>query len=269
MAESIDPSVSFLAIERKVNSEEMLEYAADKPHNEFLWAPELNKIVKAINVLRSLIRLTPAEVQVIISNADEISLGNIGNNNFLDVINTSAESYSIGEDGATVITFTANDVDYVYFFVGEPGVYGIEPNLQLTGNDVVKLSDSSEPPYIRPATFSAMLMLSQVGGAAPTAEVLFDELTPNGFGYTLTRSDSGSYTVTVTSTWNNLAWAHVVFKYAPLIGKQWTHIIDGFQNYNQLNIKTSFIWSPDEAADGILTRWPVEIVFYLHPEDQP
>jgi|GEM_PF-5463494 len=128
MPEPIDPTTIFLDIERKKDSVAKLEAAQGKPHDEFLFAPEFNKVVKAINMLKSMITLSVGQIQEIIATGIKVDVGEV-ETDVVVAINASIEGYRLGLDGTTFITCVIEGIYYVYAFAGEPAIYGSINNI--------------------------------------------------------------------------------------------------------------------------------------------
>ena len=251
MAE-FDEQREFLSIEGKVDTADKVAYAADKPHNEFFWSFECNSIVKAINLLRRIIALTPSQVQQIIATGDEIALGTIVVD-FLTYINNSVTAYDLGVDGTTFITFKFEDIDYVYSFVGEARNYG-SGLVPLENSDVLLLYTSESGASVTPSAFEqCTLMISQSGvPGAPTIDVM----DPSGFSPSITATtfSTGSYKIAINDVDDP---AKIVFIFSPQLGLIDGEIISAKQIEESLFIDTT---NGGSYADGLLNRWPVTVL---------
>ncbi|GEP52390.1 hypothetical protein FNO01nite_30620 [Flavobacterium noncentrifugens] len=217
MAESIDPIDIFLDIERKHDSAVKLAAVQGKPHNEYLFAPEFNKVVQAIKTLRRLIIATPAQIQQIIATGVPVPLGNI-EINFIDFVNSSVAPLSLGTNGTSFITFTTAGIDFVYVFIGTPGQYGFN-STSLAATDVIFLykSDEASPPTgsFNPGYQECFIKVVQNGSTQPFVDLVsFNGYSPDIFvtafadGYFRLNVDSFAADNQIIYQWSNYAGAN-------------------------------------------------------------
>jgi hypothetical protein len=135
----------FLNIETKADSPAKIAAATGKPHNQFVWAVELNATRDKINILRNLIRANAGNIDLIIATGVEIDLGELVDTTLVEAVNGLAEGYNLGVDGTAFIKYISDGYKYVYVFTGLPGQYGAGVDmLTLTDADVNLLYDGEE-----------------------------------------------------------------------------------------------------------------------------
>lgn len=130
----------FIDIENKENSAVKMAAVEGQPTKYYLFAQELNTIVSAINSLRHLISLNEGNIQILLSTAPKIELGTI-EVDFVDEINAMEE---VEIPSPVFITFTKDDIFYVYAFAGEANTYGTLNGLFVSAGDFLPVYQSDE-----------------------------------------------------------------------------------------------------------------------------
>ncbi|MBA4133336.1 MAG: hypothetical protein C0525_01295 [Flavobacterium sp.] len=142
----------FIDIENKENSAAKMAAVAGQPTKYYLFAQELNTMVSAINSLRHLISLNEGNINALLSTAPKIELGTIAVD-FVDEINAMEE---LVIPSPVFITFTKDDIFYVYAFAGEANTYGTLNELYVTAEDFLPVYQSDEPGS--PSTFNVITL---------------------------------------------------------------------------------------------------------------
>ena len=158
MAEAPNEANDFLSVQTKADSAEKLEAIIGKPRYNYLFAAELNKIVKSINLLRTLVPTSNYIVEQIIATGISIYFTDLGSD-FIALINASDDIFQIGTEGTTFIVVQNDGVKVIYVFIGTPGAYGSQNH--ANADDFILLYNAAsltvEKPY---KTVKAVLTLN-------------------------------------------------------------------------------------------------------------
>jgi hypothetical protein len=173
-----------LQIPLKEDSAAKLEQMANKPAKFFLRAPEFNAVVRKINFIIDSHNVSQASIDAIVASGTEIPLGEI-NDDFISFINNSEFQFDFSTAGTIFVTFTTDEIKYVFVFIGEPGIYGVN-GLQATEDTFELLYDGSTPQ----AEVTYRATLNFAGDAPPSISAILKNEIP---GMEIIRLDTGTY----------------------------------------------------------------------------
>ena len=157
--------MTFISIQQKQDSAEKLAAVQGKPRANYLFAPEFNLVVAAINSLRHLINLNAGNIDYLLSNANKIELGEI-DVDFVTYINESEETTLAAP---VFVTFTIDGIFYVKAYTGIDGTFGTIGGSLVVEEDFLPIYQSDEPDTEIPSSLLALIILGS-DPSAPAAD---------------------------------------------------------------------------------------------------